>query len=50
MFLSEFIEAKEIVPCPRTIICNNFEQMNAPGDILNVGGNVEDQEYYGFTG
>ena len=24
--------------------------MNVSGDILNAGGNVVDQEYYGFTG
>ena len=24
--------------------------MDVSGDILNAGGNVEDQKYYGFTG
>ena len=34
----------------RTIICNNFEQMNLLGDVLNNGNNVEDQEDNVFTG
>ena len=34
---------------PRTIICNNCEQMNVLGDILNDGGNDECQEEYEFT-
>ena len=50
MFFSEFPQAKIIIPCQRTIICNYCEQMDVSGDILNAGGNVEDQKYYGFTG
>ena len=50
MLLSEFSQSGKIIPCPRTIICNNCEQNNLLGDILNDGDNVDDQEYYGFTG
>ena len=50
MLLSEFSQAGKIIPCPRTIICNNYEQMNLLGDILNAGDNVDDQEDYGFRG
>ena len=50
MVLSEFSQVKRIIPCPRTIICNNCEEMNVLGDILNTGDNVKDQEDYGFTG
>ena len=49
MLLSEFSQAGKIIPCPRTIICNNCEQMNLLGDIFNTGDNVDDQEYYWFT-
>ena len=35
---------------PRTIICNNCEQNNLIGEILNDGNNVDDQEHYSFTG
>ena len=38
-----------MISCPRTIICNNCEQMNVSGDVLNDGVNVVDQEDYGFT-
>ena len=37
-------------PCARKIICNTYEKMNVSGDILNDGGNVIDQEDYGFIG
>ena len=50
MLLSEFLQTVRIISCPRTITCNDCEQMNLLGDILNAGDNVEDQEDYGFTG
>ena len=50
MLLSEFSQAGKIIPFPRTIICNNCEQNNLLGDILNSGDNVDDQEDYGFKG
>ena len=50
MLLSEFSQAEKIIPCPRTIICNNCEQTNLLCDILNYGDNVDDQEDYGFIG
>ena len=49
MSLSESPQAHEIVPCPRTYICNYYEQINVAGDIFNSGVNVEEQEDYGFT-
>ena len=36
--------------CPRTIICNNCEKNKMIGEILNDGDNIDDQEYFGFTG
>ena len=39
-----------IISCPSTIICNNCEQMNLLGDILNAGDNFDDQWDYGFRG
>ena len=50
MLLSEFSQAEKIIPCPRILICNNCEQNNLLGDILNAGDNVDDQEDYGFRG
>ena len=50
MLLSEFSQAEKIIPFPRTLICNNCEQNNMLGDILNAGDNVDDQDGYGFTG
>ena len=50
MFLSKFPRALEINPCPRTVICNTYELINVSGDILNAGGNVEDEDDYGFIG
>ena len=47
MLLSEFSRAEKI-PCPGTIFCNNCEQQNMLGDILNAGDNVDYQEDYGF--
>ena len=49
MLLSEFSHKATIISCTRTIICNICEQMNVLVDIFNAGGNVEDQEDYGFT-
>ena len=49
MLLSEFSQY-ENKSSPRTIICNDCEQMNMLSDILNAGENIEDQEDYGFTG
>ena len=40
----------KISVCPRTIICNNCEQNNLIGEILNAGDNFDDQEDYRFTG
>ena len=50
MLLSEFWQAEKIIPCLRTIVCNNCEQNNMLGDILNADDNDNDQEDYGFTG
>ena len=50
MLLSEFSQAEKLSPCTRTIICNNCEQNNLLGDILNAGDNVYYQTDYGFTG
>ena len=49
MLLSGFSHAERISACPRTIICNKWEQSNMRGDILNAGDNVDDQENFGFT-
>ena len=49
MLLSEFSQAERIIPFPMTIICNNCEQSNMLGDILNAGDNFDDQNYYEFT-
>ena len=48
MLLSEFSQAVKIIECARTIICNNCEQNNLVGGILNAGDNDYDQEDYGF--
>ena len=50
MLISEFPQALDIDPCPRTIFCNTCELMNFSGDILNADKNVEDEDDYGFTG
>ena len=50
MLLSEFSQDKQIIPCPSTIICNNCEQNNLVGDILNAGDNFDDKKDYGFRG
>ena len=50
ILLSEFSHSERISACPRTIICNKCEQNNIIGEILNAGDNVDDQEYFGFTG
>ena len=50
MLLSEFSQAGGIIACPRTKICNNCEQSNLLGVILNAGDNIDYQEDYGFRG
>ena len=50
MLLSEFSQALDINPCPRTVFCNNCEVIHMWGNILNAGENVEDKDEYGFTG
>ena len=50
MLLSEFSQAENKIPCPRTIICNNCKKINLLGDILNAVDNVDDQEDDGFRG
>ena len=50
IFLSKFPRALEINPCTRTVICNTYELINVSGDVLNAGGNVEDEDDYGFIG
>ena len=49
MLLSEFPQAIDINPCPRTIFCNNFEGIHMSGGILNAVENIEDEYEYGFT-
>ena len=49
MLLSEFIHSVKIIPCTRTTICNNCEQSNTSGDILNVGENFDDKYCFGFS-
>ena len=46
---SEFIHAVKISACPRTTICNKYEQSNTSGDILNTVDNVYDEEMFGFS-
>ena len=43
-------DCEKISACPRTIICNNCEQNNTIGEILNADDSVDDKEYFGFTG
>ena len=50
MLISEFSQTESIIPRPRKIICNNCEQMNLLGDILNADYNVYDQGDYRFRG
>ena len=50
MLLSELPQALDINPCPRAIVCNYCEVIHMSVDILNAGGNVEDEDKYGFTG
>ena len=49
MLLYEFIHSVKIIPCPRTTICNKYEQSNTSCDILNAGENVDDEENFGFS-
>ena len=48
MLLSEFLHAVRIRAYPR--ICNEFEQSNTRGGILNAGDNADDEEKFGFSG
>ena len=50
MLLSEFSYSERISACSREIICNKFEQNNMIGEVFNAGDNIDDQEYFGFTG
>ena len=50
MLHSRFPQVEGIIPCPRTIICNYYDQNYLSGDILFVGGNVDQQENFGFSG
>ena len=50
MLFSESSHAEKISAYPRTIIFNNCEQNIMIGEILNAGDNVDDQEYFVFTG
>ena len=50
MLLTKFSHAEGKIACPRTIICNKCEQNDMGGEILNAGDNVDDQEFFGFTG
>ena len=49
MLLSKFNHAVDIIPCPRTKICNKCEQINTSGDILNAGDNANNEEIFGFS-
>ena len=48
--LSKFLQALDINPCPRTILCNTCELIHMSGDIMNAYKNAEDKYEYGFTG
>ena len=48
MLLSELSQVEILIPCTRTIVCNDFEQNNLLGGILNACDNVDDQEDNGF--
>ena len=48
MLISEFLQALDMNPFPRKIVCNNFEVIHMSGDILNADENVEDKDDYGF--
>ena len=50
MLISEFPQALEINPCPRTIVCNTCELIHMSGGILNSDENVVEKYEYGFTG
>ena len=50
MLLSELSQAGKIIPCPRTMICNNCGHIKLLSDTLNAGDNVDAQEDNGFTG
>ena len=50
MFQSGFPKAQVIIPCPRTIIYNYCDQNIVSGYIFYYGGNVDEKEYFGFSG
>ena len=49
ILLYELSQSGKIIPCPRTMICNNCEQNNPLGDVFDDGDNSGDQEDYGFA-
>ena len=49
MLLYEFNDAVKMNSCPRTTICNNCEQSNMSGDILNTEEKSDDEEMFGFA-
>ena len=49
-YFLNFSTGWKIIAYPRTIVCNNFEQSNLLGNILNSSDNVYGQEDYGFGG
>ena len=49
MFRYGFPKSQFIINCARTIICNSWDQNYLSGDILYAGGNVDQQEYFGFS-
>ena len=50
MFRYELKKAQVIIPCTKKTIFNYYDQIYVSGDTLYVGGNVEQQEYFGFSG
>ena len=50
MFHSGFPKSQVIIPCPRKIIYNSCDQNIVSGYIFYYGGNVDEKEYFGFSG
>ena len=50
MLLSEFPQALDINPCPRTIVCNTCELIHIPGGIFNADETFVVKYECGFTG
>ena len=48
IFHLDFIEAKVIIPCPRTIMCNPCDQNILTDDIFDDGGKLYEQDDSGF--